>query len=179
MNSRRLVALPALVTLLGVGACAHHETLRAVASPAETTVAAAKVAPPAPSYVGKDVSVSGDIMRACKVVVGNVDRAPKFDFDTSALLPEDRSVLEQIASCVTVGPLKGDALKLVGRADPRGEVEYNFSLGEHRAAAVETYLSGLGVAKAKMVETSRGKLDATGMDEAGWARDRRVDIAIR
>ena len=42
-------------------------------------------------------------------------------------------MLQQIATCVTTGPLRGKTLKLVGRADPRGEVEYNMGLGEHRA----------------------------------------------
>jgi peptidoglycan-associated lipoprotein len=58
-------------------------------------------------------------------------------------------------------------------------VEYNFVLGEHRAGSVERYLEQLGVAKAKLSETSRGKLDATGTDENGWQRDRRVDLLHR
>ena len=33
---------------------------------------------------------------------------------------------------------------------------------------------GLGVADGRMTETSRGALDATGKDEAGWQADRRV-----
>ena len=30
-----------------------------------------------------------------------------------------------------------------------------------------------------MFETSRGALDATGADEAGYAKDRRVDVELR
>lgn len=174
MNTHRIFAFPVFVAVVGMSACAHHEELSANAP---TTTAESSAKPQ--SYDGKNIAVSGDIMRACKVVVDNIDRAPKFDFDRSALLPADRNVLDQVAKCVTVGPLRGDALKLVGRADPRGELEYNFVLGGHRAGSVEAYLVGLGVEKGKMVETSRGKLDATGTDEAGWARDRRVDIALR
>ena len=76
-----------------------------------------------------------------------MSRAPKFDFDNSSLEPQDVTVLQQIAKCVTNGPLKGRSLLLTGRADPRGEVEYNFALGEHRADAVDTYLAQLGVDK--------------------------------
>jgi len=74
-------------------------------------------------------------LEACGIDLNNVERAPKFEFDRSDLVGQDRSVLDQIAKCVTTGPLRGRSLRLVGRADPRGEVEYNFALGEHRAGS--------------------------------------------
>ncbi len=124
------------------------------------------------------VHVSSDLEHACKIVVGSVTEAPKFDFDDSALLPEDRAVLDQVARCVTTGPLKGKALKLTGRADNRGTAEYNLALGEHRANAVERYLAADGVAQAKLHETSRGELDAKGNDDSARRSDRRVDIDL-
>lgn len=125
------------------------------------------------------VAVSDDIMKACKIQLDNIERAPKFDFDDADLLPEDRDVLEQIARCVTTGPLKGRALSLVGRCDPRGELEYNMVLGDYRAESVHTYLARLGVDPGAMAKTTRGDLDAEGKDEDGWQRDRRVDIALQ
>src|SRR5678815_3385368 len=98
---------------------------------------------------------SDELVKICKLTFGNVERAPKFNFDDSELLPEDRDVLVQIARCVTSGPLKGRALALVGRADPRGETEYNMVLGEHRADSVYGYLALLGVASDHMAKTSR------------------------
>lgn len=126
-----------------------------------------------------NVHVDDDIMRLCSIHIDNVDRAPKFDFDDAELLPEDRDVLEQVAKCVTTGPLKGRHLALVGRADPRGDTEYNMVLGEHRAESVHDYLAKLGVDPAAMAKTSRGELDAEGKDEDGWRRDRRVDISLQ
>jgi peptidoglycan-associated lipoprotein len=134
----------------------------------ETTSARAK----------SNVRVSEDIMKACKIHVENVDRAPKFDYDDAELQPEDRDVLEQVARCVTTGPLKGRHLSLVGRCDPRGEVEYNMVLGDYRAESVHDYLAKLGVDPSTMGKTSRGELDAEGKDEDGWRRDRRVDISL-
>ena len=125
------------------------------------------------------VNVSEDILRACKIQIDNVDRAPRFDYDDAELLPEDRDVLEQIAKCVTTGPLRGRALSLVGRCDPRGEAEYNMALGEHRAESVHDYLAKLGVDPTGLAKTSRGELDAEGKDEDGWRRDRRVDISLQ
>lgn len=126
-----------------------------------------------------NVNVSDDIMKACNIHIDNIARAPKFDFDDAQLLPEDRDVLEQIAKCVTTGPLKGRHLSLVGRCDPRGEVEYNMVLGDYRAESVHDYLAKLGVDPSTMARTSRGELDAEGKDEDGWRRDRRVDVALQ
>jgi peptidoglycan-associated lipoprotein len=129
--------------------------------------------------VSRNISVSDEIAKACKISFSNVDRAPKFDFDRSDLLPDDRDVLDQVAKCLTTGPLKGRTLALVGRTDMRGEPEYNMGLGEHRAGSVRLYLTRLGVDSKKVAETSRGELDATGTDENGWRKDRRVDILLR
>jgi peptidoglycan-associated lipoprotein len=125
------------------------------------------------------VRVSEDIMKACKIQIENIDRAPKFDYDDAELLAEDRDVLEQVAKCVTTGPLKGRHLSLVGRCDPRGETEYNMVLGEYRAESVHDYLAKLGVDTTAMAKTSRGELDSDGKDEDGWRRDRRVDISLQ
>jgi peptidoglycan-associated lipoprotein len=83
-----------------------------------------------------------------------------------------------VARCFTSGPLKGRILKVVGHADPRGETEYNFVLGNSRADAVGGFLRSKGMDNAKVATTSRGELDATGTDESGWARDRRVDLLL-
>jgi peptidoglycan-associated lipoprotein len=128
---------------------------------------------------GGEVHVTEEIASACEIHFDNDATAPKFDFDESEVLPQDRDVLAQVAACVTTGPLKGRALKLVGRADPRGEVEYNMALGERRAESVQSYLSHLGVESGRMLTTSRGELDATGTDEASWQHDRRVDILLQ
>jgi peptidoglycan-associated lipoprotein len=125
-----------------------------------------------------NVRLDDQLAKLCNVTFGNVDRAPKFDYDEAALLPQDRDVLEQVAKCVTTGPLKGRKLALVGRADPRGETEYNMVLGDHRADAVHIYLARLGVGQNRMSKTSRGELDAEGQDDDSWSRDRRVDIAL-
>ena len=52
------------------------------------------------------------------------------------------------------------------------------SLGESRADSVRRYLHDLGVAHERVTASSRGELDAVGTDEAGYALDRRVDIAL-
>jgi outer membrane protein OmpA-like peptidoglycan-associated protein len=51
-------------------------------------------------------------------------------------------------------------------------------LGQARADAVRRYLLAEGVDPSKVQSASRGALDATGTNAAGWARDRRVDIEL-
>jgi peptidoglycan-associated lipoprotein len=94
-------------------------------------------------------------------------------------LPADETVLRQIGECFSTGPLHGRELMLVGRADPRGTVEYNDALGERRASNVASFLTNTGISRDRIEVTSRGKLDAVGRDEAGWAIDRRVDVILR
>jgi peptidoglycan-associated lipoprotein len=129
--------------------------------------------PQAPAPV-RPVNVSNDLRALCNLPTPK--EAPKFDFDASDLTATDREVLQGLAKCMTDGPLKGKAVRLVGHADPRGETEYNMALGAKRADGVKSFLSGLGVAETRLHQTSRGELDAKGTDEETWLMDRRVDI---
>lgn len=123
------------------------------------------------------LSMSGDIVKLCNIKAAG-DGSPNFDYNKEELAPEDRAVLDQLAECLMKGALKGKAVALVGRADPRGTEEYNLGLGSRRSGSVSTYLVRLGVGQPQLEVTTRGALDATGTDESGWAKDRRVDITL-
>ena len=176
---KKLVTLLAPFALLAV-ACGGNEKKPAEVPPSKPPPAEV---PSTTQTTSADpnkmaVNVDQDIIKACNLKFDNVEDAPKFDFDSEALTPGERNVLEAVAKCLTTGPLKGKAVDLVGRADPRGESEYNMSLGAKRARAVHSFLGGLGVGNEKMHDTSRGELDATGKDETGWRLDRRVDVRL-
>jgi peptidoglycan-associated lipoprotein len=133
----------------------------------------------ADTLLSPGIAVSPDIAQACGLkATTKAGSAPTFDYDKDELLAEDRAVLEQIATCLTTGALKGKQVELVGRADPRGTEEYNLGLGSRRANTVSSYLGKLGVGQPQMLATSRGALEATGTDEEGWKKDRRVDILL-
>jgi peptidoglycan-associated lipoprotein len=125
------------------------------------------------------LALSAELLAACKLDFGSVDSAPKFAFDESTLTADDQLALRAIAACVTTGPLAGRSLGLVGHADPRGEAEYNMTLGANRASNAGNFLSAAGVTASVISESSRGKLDATGTSEDGWLQDRRVDVILR
>ena len=162
-----------LAVLAGLAGCAHSVPPPIVA---QTPVAVTSSPPQPPRHSDQQINLSADIRKMCGIDA--TDRAPKFDFDSQQLASNDRDILQQVARCFTTGPLTGRALQLTGRADPRGEAEYNMNLGEARATSVRTYLASLGVGSAKMTETSRGALDATGHDEETWRKDRRVDLIL-
>jgi peptidoglycan-associated lipoprotein len=65
-------------------------------------------------------------------------------------------------------------LMLEGHCDPRGTTEYNMALGERRARIVSKVIKTLGMDKSRVHVISKGKEEATGRDDAGWAKDRKV-----
>ena len=171
-----------LVLAAAVG-CSHDKPKAAKTTP--DVAARPEPAPDAPAaVVDKDtkvspgLAISGDLAAMCNIKASG-DANPKFDYDKDELTTEDRAVLDQLAACLTSGPAKGKAVSLIGRADPRGTEEYNLGLGSRRAASVSQYLGRLGVAEPQMSVSTRGALEATGTDEAGWKNDRRVDVQLR
>jgi peptidoglycan-associated lipoprotein len=131
-----------------------------------------------PAVFTPGLSVSDLIAQACGIKPRGKTSAPSFEYDSAALAEADRQILAEVAKCLSEGALKGRGVVLVGRADARGEPEYNMTLGESRADAVHRYLVDLGVGRGQMRATSRGEMDATGTNEDGWANDRRVDIEL-
>lgn len=147
-------------------------------APPPTAQAVPTAVEKAPVEASPHVAVSDDLATKCKLRFANVEQSPKFGFDDSDLLPADRDVLQQIAECLTRGALQTSTVRLIGRTDPRGTDEFNLGLGSRRANTVKTYLERLGVPETRMSPTTKGEVDATGSDEAGWQRDRRVDVTL-
>jgi peptidoglycan-associated lipoprotein len=96
-----------------------------------------------------------------------------YGFNLSSLNSDAMNTLSQNAACLKKTDRNVD---LVGRADPRGTTEYNMALSDRRAQSARDYLRRAGVESARLKPVPRGNLDATGTDEASWARDRRVDF---
>lgn len=129
-----------------------------------------------PEPTADGVTIAPEIRKLCKIQDTSI---PRFGYDSANLDPTTATTLDKLAECMTTGAMKGKSVQLVGRADPRGPEQYNMVLGAARADQVRRYLSGHGVGDGAMSVTSRGELDSTGVDESGWAFDRRVDIEPR
>lgn len=177
----KYAAAIALSSILAIASgCASDPPPPAVvaAPPAATTP------PPPPAPVANEkpgdnpsqsnINISDEIRKAC----GITDTEAFFAYDSANVRIQDKTVFKKLADCFSTGPLKGRELRLVGHADPRGEEEYNMVLGGRRADNVKTAITAQGLSAAKVATTSRGKLDATGTDESGWQKDRRVDVVL-
>ena len=176
MRPQSLVILVAAL----LPACGGKATKKQSVPPPVTAAPAAQPTPAAVQTVpaSPNVGVSDDLVKQCSLRFASVESAPKFEFNATELLPSDRAILQQVAECVTRGPLQGRTVQLVGHADPRGTEEYNLGLGSRRAESVRAYLHRLGVPPNLLSPTTRGELDANGDDESGWQRDRRVDLQL-
>lgn len=168
----------ALVLACAAG-CSKEKAKTTPVPPGGTAKQDARPAPDvkADQPVSPSLAVSADIATACGIK-GPATPTPTFDYDKDDLTTDDRTVLDTLAACLSTGALKGKTVALIGRADPRGTEEYNLGLGSRRAYTVGRYLGRLGVADAQLAVTTRGAIDATGTDEAGWKQDRRVDIQL-
>jgi len=135
---------------------------------------AAALPAPADEPRNAEIVISDEILKAC----GISQARAKFAFDSSRIEQGDHPVLDELASCFTTGKLSGRSMNLVGHADPRGEAEYNLVLGGKRADNVKHYLTKRGLGEQQAETTSRGELDANGVDDATWSNDRRVQVIL-
>jgi peptidoglycan-associated lipoprotein len=167
---------PALLSIvsLAVTACGEAKPVEARSPATATNTATVQPSQPNPAPTTGTIAISADIRTAC----GISDQDAYFPFDSASLESKDIGPLSTIAKCFTTGPLKGRSMRLVGHADPRGSSEYNLVLGQRRADSVEGYLDHHGLTRSQVETTSRGSMDSTGGDEAGWTRDRRVDVML-
>jgi outer membrane protein OmpA-like peptidoglycan-associated protein len=180
----RLSQSVATIVLVFLAACNHEKVAPAQPSalnqPPPTK--AAKTPPrdmTGDQKMSHSLALSSDIIQLCRIKATPSGSSPKFAFDQADLSDDDHNVLQQLAVCMRTGPLKGRRVELIGRADSRGTEEYNLALGSKRARSVNDYLQSLGVNNSFLSQTSRGALDATGIDEAGWTNDRRVDVMLK
>ncbi len=177
-----VVVLPAAALLLSsaLTACGGEAPEPVVPTPVATVPPPPP--PPPPPIVTKemdtgsqgDINISADIRAAC----GISEAEALFAFDSATVRKGDLPVLDKLAACFSSGKLAGRRMRLVGHADPRGDEEYNLVLGGRRADGVRQYLIGSGMSAGQVDSTSRGEMDATGTDDASWARDRRVDVLL-
>ncbi|MFZ5895975.1 MAG: OmpA family protein [Myxococcota bacterium] len=175
----RIQALLLIAGTAALAACGSKPPEEAKAPPVAQPQPVAQPAKPPPAKVDdnpnqSNLAISDEIRKAC----GITDAEAYFAFDSANIRPQDRTVLKKLADCFSTGPLKGRRMRLVGHADPRGDEEYNRVLGQRRADSVKGAIATAGLDSGKMETTSRGEDDASGTDDAGWAKDRRVDVLL-
>jgi OOP family OmpA-OmpF porin len=150
-------------------------------------VARAPVAPPAPKPAPPKVETPPAAPPAAQRFTLSADAL--FDFDKTALKPEGRKKLDDLADA-----LRGkqhDTIVATGHTDRIGSVRYNQRLSERRAETVKKYLQEKGLDVGKITAIGKGKsepvtkpTDCKGpkMSRAAIRAclqpDRRVDIEV-
>lgn len=164
--------------VLGIG-CGSDPSPPPASAQATGSPGGAAMTAAAPRNVDTATPTSGSVHIDDKIVkaCGNLP-TPHFAFDSSNIQQPAQEVLDALADCFTKGPLKGKGVKLVGHADPRGDIDYNLGLGQRRAGSVAEFLAKQGVEKDRLDTTSKGEFEASGVDEQGWARDRKVEVLL-
>jgi outer membrane protein OmpA-like peptidoglycan-associated protein len=109
----------------------------------------------------------------------NIPADVSFDFDSAAIRPEMRGVLDPFAA-----GLRGDdqaRVQIVGHTDSTGSEMVNNPLSIARANSVRDYLVASGVPMSHLQAVGRGEREpvADNGSEAGRARNRRVEIFLR
>ena len=101
-----------------------------------------------------------------------------FDFDKTALKPEGKAKLDDLAE--KIKGLNLEAVISVGHTDSVGSDAYNEKLSVKRADAVKSYLAGKGVDASKIYAEGKGEKQpvADNKSSDGRAKNRRVEIEV-
>ena len=118
--------------------------------------------------------------------VERVGEGIKITFDSGLMFPIDQSELTEASRAnlrelaETLKKYEDTNILIEGHTDNTGAAEYNDVLARKRANSVESYLSGLGVARKRLEVSSYGENQpiASNDTEEGRRKNRRVEVAI-
>ena len=133
--------------------------------------------PPSQGPVGQ--SNMGALPGSAQDFVVNVGDRVYFDTDSYDIRADAQPLLDAQANWLRrYGSVQ---VRIEGNADERGSAEYNLALGQKRAQAVVNAMRIYGVKDGQMEPVSYGEERPKGSshDEAGWAKNRRADLAYR
>ncbi len=108
-----------------------------------------------------------------------IEEQLRFATDSAELLGGSDAVLAAVKRVLDEHP-EIRRLRIEGHTDSTGEAAYNDDLSARRAAAVEAWLVGHGIAKERLESAGLGSKEPidTNETEAGRAKNRRVVFRI-
>ena len=126
----------------------------------------------APSDAAPTCTAPATPVTGCGAVLHGIG----FDFDSAAIRPESRPVLQALHA----GLAGADAasIRIVGHSSSEGAADYNLDLSQRRAQSVVDALVGLGLSADRLSALGKGEAEpiASNADEAGRSLNRRVEI---
>src|SRR4051794_22833205 len=70
------------------------------------------------------IAISAEFRRECQLPNEPKD-SPHFDYADAKLRAHGANILDDVAKCLSEGPLKGRVMTIIGRTDARGSAAYN------------------------------------------------------
>lgn len=112
-------------------------------------------------------------------LVVNMPQDLLFAVDSASLRPDLTRDLNAVAASLLKYP--NSRVEVIGHTDNTGAAAYNQDLSQRRASAVTSVLRGAGVPSGRLAAYGRGEDQpvASNLNEAGRAKNRRVEIIIR
>ena len=114
-------------------------------------------------------------------LIEKLTRPIYFALDDASLSDQQQEQLKQLASFLLASENERLNLRIEGHCDDRGTREYNFALGERRAAVISQQLRTSGFPKNRLKTISYGKerLAYSGISEFARARNRRGELILK
>ena len=114
-------------------------------------------------------------------LIKKLTRPIYFALDDASLSDQQKEQLKQLASFLLAPENERLNLRIEGHCDDRGTREYNFALGERRAAVISQQLRTSGFPKDRLKTISYGKerLAYSGISEFARARNRRGELILK
>ncbi|MEC7705437.1 MAG: OmpA family protein [Pseudomonadota bacterium] len=114
-------------------------------------------------------------------LIEKLTRPIYFALDDASLSDQQKEQLKQLASFLLAPENERLNLRIEGHCDDRGTREYNFALGERRAAVISQQLRISGFPKDRLKTISYGKerLAYSGISEFARARNRRGELILK
>ena len=107
-----------------------------------------------------------------------IDEQIKFKFNSDEILPVSHAILDDVAKVLESYP--NMKIRVEGHTDSVGSEIYNLKLSKRRAAAVRSYLIGVGIDGDRLTSVGLGESQPidTNETEEGRANNRRVEFHI-
>ena len=114
-------------------------------------------------------------------LIEKLTRPIYFALDDASLSDQQKEQLRQLASFLLAPENERLNLRIEEHCDDRGTREYNFALGERRAAVISQQLRTSGFPKDRLKTISYGKerLAYSGISEFARARNRRGELILK
>ena len=114
-------------------------------------------------------------------LIEKLTRPIYFALDDASLSDQQKEQLKQLASFLLAPENERLNLRIEGHCDDRGTREYNFALGERRAAVISQQLrtSGFPQDRLKTISYGKERLAYSGISEFARARNRRGELILK